>query len=117
VTTTTIELEGLELFGRHGVLDEERRHGQPFLVDLRLELVSHPTGDRIEEAVDYREIVACVREVFDARQVQLLETLAADLADALLGRFPLASARVRVRKPAVQLAVPVGHSAVTVERP
>jgi dihydroneopterin aldolase len=36
------------------------------------------------------------------------------VADALLERFPVESVRVRVRKPTV--ALPVEHSAVTVER-
>jgi hypothetical protein len=34
----------------------------------------------------------------------------------LLDRFPLERARVRVRKPEVQLGVPVEHTAASVER-
>jgi dihydroneopterin aldolase len=113
---TEIELAGLDLFGHHGVEQEERRAGQHFVFDLRLELLEHPAVDRIEDTVDYREVAACVREVFDAEQVRLLETLAAAVADALLARFPLASVHVRVRKPDVQLEPPVGYSAVAVER-
>ena len=29
-----IELTGLECFGYHGVFDEEKRTGQPFIVDI-----------------------------------------------------------------------------------
>ena len=104
---TTLELAGLELLGRHGVDEEERRRGQRFLFDLRLDLASHPAADRIEEAVDYREVAACVREVSDGRQFQLLESLAAAVADALIARFPLERVRVRVRKPGVELDPPV----------
>ena len=114
--TTTIELEGLELFGYHGVLEEERLDGQPFVFDLRLELETHPAADRIDDAVDYRELAACVREVFEAERVQLLETLAAAVAEALLERFHLAVADVRVRKPRVRLDPAVSWSAVRVER-
>jgi dihydroneopterin aldolase len=113
---TTIELTGFELYGYHGVLEEERERGQPFVLDVALELASHPAADRIEDAVDYREVAACVREAFEAEQVQLLETLAASIAEALLARFPLASARVRVGKPRVRLDPPARSSAVTVER-
>ena len=114
--TTTIELCGLELYGHHGVEPEERESGQRFLLDLRLEPSAPPTVDRIEDAVDYREVVSCVREAFEAEDVQLLETLAGSVADALLARFPLASVEVRVRKPDVRLQVPVAYSAVTVLR-
>jgi len=114
---TTIELAGIELHGYHGVLEEERRDGQTFVFDVWLE-VPDGTGasDRIEETVDYREVVALVREISDGRKFQLLEALAATLADAMLERFPADAARVRVRKPEVKLDPPVDYSAVTVER-
>jgi 7,8-dihydroneopterin aldolase/epimerase/oxygenase len=114
--TALVELSGLEVPGRHGVEEEERGREQPFVYDLWLEL-PEPAGDRIEETVDYREVVELVREVSAARQFQLLEALAAAVADALVERFPpLERARVRVRKPEVQLAAPVEYSAATVER-
>jgi 7,8-dihydroneopterin aldolase/epimerase/oxygenase len=93
-----LELRGLEVFGRHGVLDEETRDGQTFLLDIELE-VTEPATDRVEETVDYREVAACAREVSDARRYDLIETLAAAVADELVVRFPVVRARVRVRKP------------------
>jgi dihydroneopterin aldolase len=114
---TTIELVGLELHGYHGVNEDERRDGQRFLFDVWLE-VPDGTGasDRIEDTIDYREVAALVREVSDGRKFQLLEALAAMLADALLARFPVDAARVRVSKPDVRLDPPAQASAVTVER-
>ena len=111
---TTIELAGLEVFGYHGVNEDERRDGQRFLYDIELEVGEAGSSDRIEDAVDYREVAACVREVSESRAFHLLEALAAAVADALLDRFPVARVRVRVRKPDVRL--PVEHAAATVER-
>ena len=111
---TTIELAGLEVFGYHGVNEDERRDGQRFLYDVELEVGEAGSSDRIEHAVDYREVAACVREVSESRAFHLLEALAAAVADALLERFPGARVRVRVRKPDVRL--PVEHAAATVER-
>jgi dihydroneopterin aldolase len=113
---TTIELRGLELHGYHGVLDDEASEGQRFLFDIRLE-VDQPAADRIEDAVDYREVATCVREVSDTTRFQLLESLAAAVADELLASFPARRARVTARKPDVRLDPPVEHAAVTVERP
>jgi dihydroneopterin aldolase len=114
----TIELAGLELHGFHGVLEEERRAGQRFLVDVWLEPLDDTAGttDRIEDAVDYRDVVELVREASDARAYHLLEAFAAALADTLVERLPLARARVRVRKPDVRLALPIEHAAVVAER-
>jgi dihydroneopterin aldolase len=115
--SVTVELHGLELSGRHGVLDEERREGQRFLFDLWLEVPADAvTSDRLEDAVDYRDVVALVREVSDGRTFRLLEALAGAVADAVLRRFPVERVRVRVRKPDVRLDAPVEHAAVTVER-
>jgi 7,8-dihydroneopterin aldolase/epimerase/oxygenase len=113
--TVVVEVAGLEVPGRHGVEEEEREREQLFVYDLELELVE-PAADRIEETVDYREVAALVREVSESRQFGLLETIAAAVADALLGRFPAERVRVRVRKPQVRLTVPVEHTAATVER-
>ena len=110
-----VEVAGLEVPGRHGVEQAERGREQPFVYDLELEL-PEPAADRIEETVDYREVADLVREVSESRQFRLLETIAAAVADALLERFPAERVRVRVRKPQVRLAVPVGHTAATVER-
>ncbi len=113
----TREVIGLELHGYHGVNEDERRDGQRFLFDLWLDV---PDGsaehDRIEDAVDYREVVECVREVSDGRKFQLLEALSAAVADAVLARFPVERVRVRVRKPDVRLDAPVEHTAATSER-
>jgi dihydroneopterin aldolase len=117
--SVSIELRGLELHAHHGVLEEERRTGQRFVVDLELVYPGDPevtASDRIEDAVDYREVVAIVREVSDAHAYRLLEAFAGTLADRLLERFPLERARVRVRKPDVRLALEVEHAAVVVER-
>ena len=90
--------------------------------DLRVALDRGAAGeeaarsDRIEDAVDYRDVAATVREVSDARAYNLLEALAAAVADALLERFPLSRAVVRVHKPDVRLDPPVEAAAITVER-
>ena len=76
----------------------------------------HRSVHRIEDAVDYRDVVACVRGVSDGRKFQLLEALSAAVADAVLARFPVERVRVRVRKPDVKLGIPVEHTAATAER-
>jgi 7,8-dihydroneopterin aldolase/epimerase/oxygenase len=115
--TITVELHGLEIFGRHGVLEQEHREGRTFVYDLWLEVSDSALSDRIDDAVDYRDVAACVREISDGRRFHLLEALAAAVADALVERFPLERVRVRVRKPGVEAAgLPTAYSAATVER-
>jgi dihydroneopterin aldolase len=117
VPDVLIEIHGLELLGYHGALPEEREHGQTFLFDVQLH--AHDAGvrsDKLGDTVDYTEVVACVRAVSAGRRFNLIEALAAELADALLERFPASRVRVRVRKPQVRLGERVEWTAATIER-
>jgi 7,8-dihydroneopterin aldolase/epimerase/oxygenase len=114
--TLTVELVGLEVFGRHGVDDDEREQGRTFYYDIALE-VPQPSADRLEDTTDYRAVAACVREVSDAREYHLLETLASAVADELASRFRPERVRVRVRKPGISPAgLNVEYSSATAER-
>jgi dihydroneopterin aldolase len=109
-----VELYGLEVFGYHGVLEDERREGQTFLFDVEIEVSDAALSDRIEDAVDYRDVVSRVEEVSARRKFQLLEALAAATADAIVADLPVEAARVRVRKRPPSIAVE--WSAASAER-
>jgi dihydroneopterin aldolase len=117
VSDVEIEVFGLELKGFHGATAEEKKRGQPFLFDVQL--VAHDAGvrsDQLADTVDYTKVVACIREVSDAQRFNLIEALAAAVADELLERFHASRVRVRVRKPKVRLGSPVEFTAATIER-
>lgn len=108
-----VEVHGLELFGRHGANDDERRDGQTFLFDVTLE-ISEPAADSLDATIDYRLVRDIVRRVSDAESYVLLESLAAATADAISGELATRKVRVRVRKPGIAWAEWTG---VTCERP
>ena len=113
-----IEIYGLELRGFHGALPEEREVGQLFLFDVQLN--AHDAGVRsykLDDTVDYTQVLACIREISDGHRFNLIEALAAAVADALIDRFPVSRVRVRVRKPKVKLDAPAEWTAATIERP
>ena len=111
-----VELVGLEVFGRHGVDDDEREQGRVYLYDVALE-IDEPQVDELQATVDYRAVAACVRDVSDSREFRLIEALAAAVADELAERFPAQRVRVRVRKPGISPAgLTVEYSAATAER-
>ena len=117
MSDVVIELRGLEVFGYHGVLAEEKQTGQPFVFDL--ELVAHDAGvrsDKLGDTIDYTKVVARVQAVCGERRFNLIEALAGAVADDLLEHFEVSRVRVRVRKPEVQLSAPVEYTAASVER-
>jgi len=112
-----VELVGLELYGYHGVHEHERAQGQRFLYDVEIEVGARGSDDRIENAVDYSKVAACVREVA-ADPHRLLEALATAIAETLMERFRPENVKVRVRKPEVRPAgIDLEFAAVTVELP
>jgi 7,8-dihydroneopterin aldolase/epimerase/oxygenase len=113
-----VEVEALEVFGRHGVEAEERERDQAFLYDLRLEVSDAAESDRLEDTVDYVAVAEVVKGISDGRSFTLLEALASAVADAIVERFPVEQVRVRVRKREVEPAgLQVAWTAATVERP
>jgi 7,8-dihydroneopterin aldolase/epimerase/oxygenase len=113
----TVHVHELRVFGRHGVGEEERAQGQDFLFDVELDVGERGLSDRIEDAVDYSAVAHAVQEVSDARAYNLIEALAAAVADELLARFDAQRATVRVKKPAVRPGGLDGTPGVSVTRP
>jgi dihydroneopterin aldolase len=113
----TVELRDVRLFGRHGVHAHEKENGQDFVFDVDLAVGERGVSDRLEDAVDYREVARAVQEVSDARSYDLLEALATAVADELLRRFAAERVLVRVVKPAVKPGGLDGTAGVSVSRP
>ncbi len=115
--SVTVELRGLTIFGRHGVHAYEKEHGQDFVFDVDLDVGRRGVSDRLEDAVDYRDVALAVQAISDARSYDLLEALATEVADELLRRFGAERAVVRVSKPAVKPGGLAGTAGVSVSRP
>lgn len=115
----TIALTGLRVWGRHGVLPEERRDGQDFVVDVELSVDTRPAAasDALVETVDYAQLADRLAAVVAGEPVALIETLAGRLADVCLADDSVISVRVTVRKPNAPIAHAFSDVAVTVVRP
>ena len=114
-----IRLAGLRVRGHHGVLPEERRDGQEFVIDVELTVDTREAAasDDLADTADYGALASRLAEVVAGEPVNLIETLAARLADVCL-RHPLViSARVTVHKPHAPIPLPFDDVSVTVERP
>jgi dihydroneopterin aldolase len=110
-----IILQGMEFYGYHGVLSEERSLGQRFIVDLELELDLRPAGksDDLELTINYAKVFELVESVVRGNPRRLIESVAEDIASAVLEQFPVAAATVRLKKP--QAPVPGHFASMAVE--
>jgi dihydroneopterin aldolase len=114
----TIEVLGLAVHAHHGVREHEKERGQRFLLDLVLVPLSGEgcESDRLEDTVNYSEAANVAVEIATSRRFDLIERLAAVIADALLAQLPLERATVRVHKPAAPIRHPFDDIVVTVVR-
>ena len=113
-----IELRGLRVRGHHGVLPEERRDGQVFVVDVALDVDTRPaaTSDDLTRTVDYSALARRLADVVAGDPVDLIETLAQRLADVCLDDERVASVQVQVHKPQAPVGLPVDDVVVTIAR-
>jgi dihydroneopterin aldolase len=95
-----IHIEALDVRARIGVPDAERAVPQRLMVTLTLEPLRdfRALDDRIEATVDYAAVCETVKTLVSARPRRLVETLAEEIATALLADYPLRRAVVEVRK-------------------
>ncbi len=114
-----IALTGLRVRGHHGVLDEERRDGQEFVVDVVLRLDTREAGasDRLGDTADYGALAQRLSDVVEQERYDLLEALAARLAEVCLAHPLVFECEVTVHKPQAPIAMPFADVAVTVVRP
>jgi dihydroneopterin aldolase len=114
-----IALTGLRVRGFHGVLPSERADGQDFLVDavLSVDTRAAAASDDLALTVDYGTLAARLAEVVAGEPVDLIETLAARLADVCLADSRVISVRLTVHKPSAPVGLPFSDVSVTVERP
>lgn len=95
-------VEGLEVYGHHGVPLEERVVGQRLLFDVRLTMEGCRGAhtDEVADTVDYTEVIDVLTELATLQTFSLLERLAQVCAETILKRFPLVDeVRVQVSKP------------------
>ena len=110
-----VRISGLRARGYHGVLESERRDGQVFVADVAID-VPDVTSDALADTVDYATLSQRLVEVLTGEPVDLIETLAARLADACLEDERVRSVEVTVHKPEVPLRVDVDEVSVTLTR-
>ena len=112
-----IALTGLRVRGFHGVLPEERRDGQDFVVDvvLSLDVTAAAATDDLALTVDYGALAERLAAVVEGEAVDLLETLASRLADLCLVP-PVQAVEVTVHKPSAPITRAFTDVSVTVRR-
>lgn len=113
-----IIMKGMQFYGYHGVLPEEEKLGQQFVIDLELQLNLQPAGqsDDINKSISYAEVYEQVKQITTRQRFQLIEALAEQIAEEVLYQYTLQQVKVTVKKPAAPVPGNFDYMAVEIVR-
>ena len=113
-----VEIRGIEVYARHGVLEHEQEKAQVFKVDVVAftDLTKPGQTDDLADALDYSTLALEVREVVGSESHKLIETVAARVADVIMDHKQVTRAIVTIHKPDAPIDLVFEDVSVTVER-
>jgi len=116
--TDRITLTGLRVAGRHGVFEHERRDGQDFLVDITvwIDLDRAAETDELADTVDYGELAERAAAIVAGPPHNLIETVAAEIAEDVMRDARAHAVEVTVHKPSAPIPLSFTDVAVTARR-
>jgi 7,8-dihydroneopterin aldolase/epimerase/oxygenase len=116
--TDRIALTGLQVRGYHGVLEHEKVDGQDFLVDLTAWIDLDVAGrtDELADSLDYGTLASRVAEIVGGPPRNLIESVAADIAEEVMADPRVHAVEITIHKPAAPISLPFADVAVTVRR-
>ena len=96
-----IRIKNLKIPARHGVYEFEKEKDGIFEIDINLYLPLLKAGksDRLEDTINYEDIISTVTKAFTEKQYALVEAAAQSVCDRLLNDFKIDKITIRVRKP------------------
>lgn len=113
-----IEVVGLAVWAKHGVLAHEKELGQQFVLDVacEMDLSTAMRSDDLADTLDYGVLAERVHDVVASERHDLIERVAQRVLDVCFGDRRVTAAEVTVHKPSVPLTVAAGEVRVTVRR-
>ncbi|HEY3609613.1 MAG TPA: dihydroneopterin aldolase [Pseudonocardiaceae bacterium] len=116
--TDRITLTGLRVPGRHGVFEHERRDGQDFLVDITVWIDTDRAAatDDLTDTLHYGELAERAAAIVGGPPRNLIETVAAEIAEDVMRDARAHAVEVTVHKPSAPIPLSFTDVAVTARR-
>ena len=113
-----IYIRGLRVYAYHGVKESEKEKGQPFELDITLwtDIRRAGTTDRLEDTINYSRVARRVLSLMQEQKDDLIERVAARVAEGILADFPAEGVTVCLKKPRAPIAADFAYVAVEITR-
>ena len=113
-----IDLRGLKVRGNHGVFDFEKRDGQDFVVDITVWMDLRPAAasDDLTATLHYGELAEAAAAIIAGPARDLIETVAAEIADDVMKDPRVDAVEVVLHKPSAPIPLEFADVAVVAHR-
>ncbi|MGO4445361.1 dihydroneopterin aldolase [Mycobacterium sp. 2YAF39] len=113
-----IELKGLTVRGNHGVFTHERRDGQDFIIDITVwaDFDIAAKTDDLADTLDYGALAQRAADIVGGPPRNLIETVAAEIAEDVMSDERAHAVEVVVHKPAAPIPLTFTDVAVVARR-
>lgn len=115
IRSTSITIKDIKIFAYHGILDQERRVGNDFLVNVSADIDARTAvlTDHLSGTINYVSLIDVVRSEM-AIPSSLIEHVTGRITRKLLALFPSISAiSVTVTKIHPPISTPIGGASFT----
>ena len=112
----TVEIKGIKLSARHGVLEQEKINPQEFIIDVAFDYDAFPAAcsDDLSDAVNYSDVCKIANRICAENCFNLIEKLSHEIAFRIAESFPaVKNVSVSVHKPHAPVPLPFGDIIVT----
>lgn len=114
-----IFIEGLKVFGRHGVYEHEKQEGQTFIVHCVMDVSFQQAAksDCLAETVDYGNVCLFIKKFFMEQTFDLLESVAENLSAEMMYTFPqICRLQLKIEKPNAPIPMEFSTVGVAIEK-
>lgn len=115
----SIRIKDLEIYGHHGVYQEEKKLGQKFLltIDAKTSIVKGSRSDQLTDTTSYGDIARFAHKFLTDNTYDLLETCVERLATALFLEFAsIRALDLELKKPWAPIGLPLDYVGVKIQR-
>lgn len=114
-----IIINELELYAFHGVMDEEKKLGQKFIISVELSLDLHDAciDDDINKTVNYAHLCKDIEMISAKYTFDLIEGIAEKLCEFILVNYhTVEEVKITLKKPWAPIHMPINYVAVELTR-
>ena len=116
--TDKIDVKGIEVFAKHGVLESEQIRAQVFKIDVTafLDLSGPGASDDLNDTLDYGQLALDVREVVGSESHALIEKVAQSVVDVVMAHEAVERVVETIHKPNAPVDMVFEDISVTLDR-